>query len=192
MSAQSFDVTYQLSLGNLNAFFGAWWERTWFDKGNWKRFSLYTLAITVLHIFALQGIAHTIFKNTAFNVGWMAVLAIVAVLLSAVYAFILVFLLSPLVTYVAQLLVFVFGPARKKISIVKANTDGIDKAMDQIVSQMKWRDVVSVVETRKAVLLFINRNSATIVPKSAFASPAEAEAFAAFAKARWQDAHSVF
>ena len=42
------------------------------------------------------------------------------------------------------------------------------------------------------IILFTGRNSATIVPKSAFATPAEAEAFAAFAKAQWAEARSVF
>ena len=192
MSGTVFDVTYRVDLGNLSAFFGAWWKRTWFDKANWKRFGIYTLAIALLHLFALQGMGHTLFKDEAFKAGWMVVLGVVAVLLSAIYAFILVFLLSPLFTYGAQLLVFAFGRTRKKISSLRADANGIDKTTGQITSRTKWRDFTDVVVTRKAVLLFTTRNSATIVPKSAFSSPAEAEAFAAFAQAQWTDAQSVF
>ena len=107
-----------------------------------------------------------------------------------VTAFILTFLVGPIFTYLAQLATFILGPMRKRTSVLKASPAGVDKITGDIESQTKWRDFAAVVETKKTILLFTSRNAATIVPKSAFA--AEAEAFAAFAKARWEDAHSTF
>lgn len=193
MSDPIFEITYRVGFGNLNAFFGAWWKRTWFDGTSWKRFGLYTLGITVLHIVALHSyLAKPIFHVPVWDYIMQIVMGIVAVLISAAYAFILVFLLAPLFTYLAQTIVFAFGPIRKRVSHLKADTAGINKTTDEIASQTKWRDVAGVVVTKTTVLLFTHRNSATLIPKSAFATPAQAEAFAAFAKAYWTEAQLVF
>lgn len=189
----TFDVTYRVGFGNLNAFFGAWWKRTWRDRAIWKRFGLYTLGIAVLHLFAIQAYSpKPVFHVPAWDLALAILTGLTVILLSAVYALIIVFLLSPLVTYIAQMLMFAVGPVRRRDSQLKASRGGIDKIVNATESSTKWRDYIHVVETRKTVLLFTHRNSATIVPKSAFASPAEAAAFAAFAKAQWTEAQSVF
>ncbi len=193
MSPTRFEATYRVGLGNLNAFFAAWWKQTWFDKANWKRFALYALGIALLHLFAMQTfVRKPVFQETSWNLGLDISMGIAAILLSAVYAFILVFLLAPFITYIVQLAIFAAGPTRRKVTDLKADANGIDKMTGKVESRHKWRDFTRLVETRKAVILFTGRNSATIVPKSAFATPAEAEAFAAFAKAQWAEARSVF
>jgi hypothetical protein len=113
-------------------------------------------------------------------------------LTSGFVGFVIVFVVGPPMIYITQALAFALGPLRKRTSHLRADASGIDKTTDNVESRTKWRDFADVVVTRKTVLLFTNRNCAAIVPKSAFASPAEAEAFAAFAKAQWAEAQSVF
>ncbi len=193
MSDPVFEVNYRVGFGNLNAFFGVWLKRTWFDRANWKRFGLYTLGIAVLHIVALHSyLTKPVFNVPMWDYAMQIVMGVALILISAVYAFIAVFLLGALFTYSAQTMVFAFGPMRKRVSHLKANAAGFEKTANEIASRTNWHDVAGVVVTKTTVVLFANRNSATLIPKSAFASPAEAEAFAAFAKAQWEDARSVF
>ena len=141
----------------------------------------------------MQTLAHKpVFQDAASNLGLLIAMGIGAIVLSAVYAFILVFLLSPLVTYLAQLAVFAVGPMRRRTTDLKVDANGIDKITGAVESRHKWSDFIHLAETRKTVILFSGRNSATIIPKSAFASPAEAQALTAFAQAQWTDARSVF
>ena len=192
MSDSTFEVTYRVGMGNLNAFFGAWWKRTWFDKTSWKRLGVYTLGIEALMLIGTWPTLTGQVVDASFNTELRIVLGVAELIGSLVFALPLVFVVGPVFTYLAQLTVFTFGPARKRASHLTATAQGIDKITGETESQTKWRDFTAVVETKKTVLLFTHRNSATIVPKSAFASPAEAEAFAAFAKAQWDEARSVF
>ena len=195
MSDTSFDVTYRVGLGNLNAFFGAWLKRTWFDRASRRRLLIYTAAIFALMTFALRSVAT---DRQMWNLGlgldvlMGALMALALLLTCAVMAFVLTCLISPFLVYLAQAVTFAFGPMRKRTSHMTVTTVGIDKTTGGIESQAKWRDFTAVIVTRKTVLFFTNRNSATLVPKSAFASPAEAEAFAAFAQAQWAEARSIF
>ncbi len=193
MSEPVFDVTYRVGMRDLNAFFGVWWKRTRFDKTTVKRFAVYGLAITIMHIIALRSfITQPTFHNLAWDLALMAAMGVAALLLSAIYAFIIAFLLSPLIIYLAQLVIFIIGPARQRTIHLEVDTAGVEKTAGAIESQARWRDFSAVDATKETVLLFTGRNSATIVPKSAFATPAEAEAFAAFAQAQWREARSVF
>jgi hypothetical protein len=191
MSETVYEVTYRIALGNLNAFFGAWLKRTWFDRTNWKRLGLHAVAFA---IFFFWSIWHYVGGKTpiGFSREHLLILGSIILIESVISAFAVVFIAYPPLTYVLQLVAFAFGPMRTRTSHLKTTTAGVDKTTGDISSQTKWRDFAGVVVTRRTVLLFTHRNSATIVPKSAFASPAEAEAFAAFAKAQWNEAHSVF
>ena len=195
MSDPVFDVTYRVGIGNLNAFFDAWQRRTWFDRANIRRYLLYSFGILVLLLFGLRSVVsapHFWPSGLGFDVAFAAFGFLFLAFASGFLGFVLVFIIAPLITYVAQLLVFASGPMRKRTSRLRVDSTGISKAAGEADNRIQWRDCIAVVETKKTVLLFTSRNSATIVPKSAFASPAEAEAFAAFAKAQWKDAHSIF
>ncbi len=193
MSDPVFEVTYRVGIGNLNAFFGAWWKRTRFDKVNWKRLGLYALGIEAMMLFATwPTLTSQIVAASFFDDERRIILGILELTGSLVLALPLVFAVGPALTYAVQLATFTFGPMRRRVSHMRATTAGIDKTTGDIASQTKWRDFTGIVVTRKTVLLFTNRNCAAIVPKSAFASPAEAEAFAAFATAQWAEAQSVF
>jgi len=191
-----FDVTYRVGFDNLNAFFGVWLNRTWFDRTSRRRFLLYSLGILGLLLLGMYPIlsgshfwpSDEIGINAAFGVFATVCLCLTC----AFFGFVLVFIVGPFMTYGAQLLVFAVGPMPRRISRVRATTAGVDKTTGESSAVTKWRDFTSVVVTRKTVLLFTNRNCAAIIPKSAFASPAEAEAFAAFAKAQWTEAQSIF
>ncbi len=196
MSEPVFTVTYRVGFDHLNAFFGAWWKRTRFDRISWRRFLLYSLGTLAL---LLLGMYRTISGSHFWPAGGLGIDAafgafavIFLGLACGFFGFVLVFIVGPIMTYIAQLLVFALGPMRKRTSHVRATAAGIDKTTGDRESQTPWRDFTAVIETKKTVLLFTNRNCAAIVPKSAFATPVEAEAFAAFAKAQWTDAQSVF
>ena len=192
MSNTVFEINYRVGFGNLNAFFGAWWKRTWFDKTSWTRFAIYSLMVEVLMLVSTWPTLTGQAVDSLFRPGLAIDLGIVELIGALVFAFLLVFLVGPLLTYAAQMAAFAFGPMRKRLTRLHATATGVDKNTGAVESLTRWRDFTRVVETKKTVLLFTHRNSATIVPKSAFASPAEAEAFAAFARAQWEDARSVF
>jgi len=192
MSDPVFDVTYRVGIGNLNAFFGAWWKRTQFEGTNLGRLGLYAAFVAT---FLIWSIWHYVFGGKAtvgFAAGYLLILGCLIFISSLVAASVVVFIAFPLLTYALQILTFAFGPMRKRTSHVRADPRGVNKTTGGVESHTKWRDFTGVVETKKTVLLFTNRNCAAIVPKSAFASPVEADAFAAFAKAQWNDAQSVF
>lgn len=195
MSEPYFDVTYRVGFGNLNAFFGAWLKRTWFDRTNRRRFLLYWAVIAALIGFGLRSMMTSRdFWRADLMVNLISGVlgGVVFLLYTAVIAFVLTQVLGPPLIYLTQAATFIFGPLRKRTSQLRADAAGIDKTTNGVAGQTKWRDFTDVVVTRKTVLLFTNRNCATIVPKSAFTTPAEAEAFAAFAHAQWTDARSVF
>jgi len=183
MSDPAFEVTYRVGMANLNAFFGTWLKRTWFDRTSRRRFLLYWAIVTALIGIGLRSFIadkHMWQSDLVINLIGGALGGIAFLLYSAVITFVLTQALGPPLIYLAQTATFTFGPM------------GVDKTTDETESRTKWRDFTAVVETKRTVLLFTPRDSATIVPKSAFASPSEAEAFAAFAKAQWKEARSVF
>lgn len=195
MSVAAFEVTYRVGMSNLNAFFGTWLKRTWFDRTSRRRFLLNWAIVTALIGIGLRSFIadkHMWQSDLGINLIAGALGGIAFLLYSAAITFVLTQVLGPPLVYLAQTAAFVFGPTRRRISHLRADAGGIDRRADGVSSQTKWRDFTAVVETKNSVLLFTHRNSATIVPKSAFASPAKAEAFAAFAKAQWNEAHSVF
>lgn len=196
MSEPVFEVTYRVGLGNLNAFFGAWLKRTWFDRTNRRRYLLYslgTLGLLLLGIYPFISSSHFWPSGgLGIDVAFGAFAILFLCLACGFFGFVLVFFVGPFMTYVAQLLVFALGPMRKRTSHMRATTAGIEKKTGETESATKWREFTGVVVTRKTVLLFTNRNCAAIVPKSAFTTVAEAEAFAAFAQKQWADAQSVF
>lgn len=196
MTQTTFDVTYRVGFAGMNAFFGAWQKRTWFDRTNRRRFLLYSGVILALAIFGARSfLSRPTFwphHQLGLNLIYGAVFLLTSAIGCALVAFVLIFFLSPLLTYCAQLVSFVFGPMRRRTSRLRATATGIDKTTGSVESRTKWHDVTAVVETKKAILLFTNRNCAAIVPKSAFSSPEDAQAFADFAKAQWDDAQSVF
>ncbi len=195
MNDPAFQVTYRVGMANLNAFFGTWLKRTWFDRTSRRRFLLYWAIVTALIGIGLRSFIadkHMWQSDLVINLIGGALGGIAFLLYSAVITFVLTQVLGPPLIYLAQTATFAFGPMRKRVSRLRATPVGVDKTTDETESRTKWRDFTAVVETKRTVLLFTSRNSATIVPKSAFASPSEADAFAAFAKARWKEAHSVF
>jgi len=191
MSTQSFDVTYQVSLGNLNAFFAVWWKRSWLDRTSWIRFGIYTTVVIVAFAspFWAFGLGKYTVGYAPSFILFMAFFLIVAALVTAL-AF--TFAIAPLLAYVAQLASFALGSMRRHTNQLHATAAGVDKTVGDVETRTQWKGFTRISNTKTTVLLFTSRNSATIIPKSAFASPAEAEAFAAFAKAQWDEARSVF
>ena len=191
MSTQSFDVTYKIRLGNLTAFFAAWWTRSWLDKASWIRFGIYAVALLV--VFASPLWAFGLGKYTVgYAPGFIVFMAFFLVGAALATALVFTFLIAPLLTYAAQLASFALGSKRRQSHHLQATTAAVSKTIDDVETRTQWQGFTRIVNTKTTVLLFTSRNSATIIPKSAFASPAAAEAFATFAKTQWDEARSVF
>ena len=102
------------------------------------------------------------------------------------------YVLSPVMSYVVQLFSFVFGPMRRRTNSIRVDTGGFHKTANDELNTLEWSHVHEVVATKSSILIFTNRNCAVMVPKSAFATPDAADAFAQSAIRYWTDAKSIF
>ena len=118
----------------------------------------------------------------------MTLTVIVFLLMSLIITAFVVYLLSALFVYVAQVTGFVLTRARRPVQSVALSHQAATKHVGEEMSVTEWSAIHLVVATGHTVLLFTGRNSAIIIPKSAFASPEEADQFAASAAHFWTEA----
>jgi hypothetical protein len=105
---------------------------------------------------------------------------------------IIMYVLSPLLSYAVQLFSFVFGPMRRRVNSIRIDKVGFHRTSNGEPNALGWNEVHEVVATKSSILIFTNRNCAVMVPKSAFTNRETADAFAQAAVTYWTDAKSVF
>ncbi|GGZ29980.1 hypothetical protein GCM10011273_15150 [Asticcacaulis endophyticus] len=95
------------------------------------------------------------------------------------------FVASPLINYLTQLLIFVISPVSRRENQVEITSSKLFKSSGNKDSETDWAKIYDVSETRKTILLFYNKNSAIIIPKSAFDSSDDADVFAKASSKHW-------
>jgi hypothetical protein len=183
-------VRYRVGLGNYVAFFGAWIKRTLFDKTNRRRLLIYAAGIGVVQAIGVSSIVKLMQDSYMPELIFWAMIAVVLVVTSFIYAAIFVFVLAPLLQFLWHIGRYLASP--KPEQTVALSADGVTKHTLDTETTTAWRGVTVFVETRKTVLLFTGRNAAMIIPKSAFASSEDADRFTVAARHHWEDAHSIF
>lgn len=171
---------YRIGFGDHNAFVWAWIARNSFTRRSLPRFVMTAGAIVLFSLFyVFQAFAG---GNAPHAMVWVITLS--SLLVSIVFAAILVYGVWPLLTWAWQMLSFTAGPARRPAQSVRLTSEGIEKTMDGASHLFAWESFQDLSVKGSTLLLFNGRNSAMIVPRSAFATPADAEAFAVAAAAR--------
>jgi len=179
---------YRIGFGTLNAFFWTWVKRNNFSK---RKFIVTLNLAGLLALTAFLPIGPTPAKD--YDAPPMPGIAILIFGLAFVLmSSIIVYVVSPLMSYVVQLFSFIFGPMRKRVNSIRIDKDGFHKTSNGEPNTLGWNQVHEVVATKSSVLIFTNRNRAVMVPKSAFATRETADAFAQAALTYWTDAKSVF
>ncbi len=105
---------------------------------------------------------------------------------------VIIYVISPVLSYVVQLITYIFGPLPRRKNSIRIDYEGLHKTSNGQASDFAWNKVHAVVDTRSSILIFTNRNCAVMIPKSAFATHDAADAFAQKALEYWTDAKSVF
>jgi len=129
MSDPAFEVTYRVGMANLNAFFGTWLKRTWFDRTSRRRFLLYWAIVTALIGIGLRSFIadkHMWQSDLVINLIGGALGGIAFLLYSAVITFVLTQALGPPLIYLAQTATFTFGPmSTRPLMKLKAGPSGV-------------------------------------------------------------------
>lgn len=184
---------YRISFGNQSAFVWAWLRKNWLGKKNRQRFVLYTGIIGLLMLFSIAPAYGQMFTGLGNYLIWSAIFMFLTLGIgSALMAGIMVFILGPLLIFVWQSVSYLFSPALKRRQTVSLSTSGLTKHVGESSSQLEWTQIFDLVETAGTLLLFTNSNCAMIVPKSAFASPDEAERFTKAVQSNYASAKSIF
>lgn len=181
-------ATYRVDIPTLHAFFFAW-----FKRNNFTRRKLGVMAILTLALFAISvwPMLPGLFPSNASPVERTAGMIIIgATLVSGlIFSALVMFVVSPVLSYIVQMAGYAFGPLSRTSRYAEISQAGIRNNRD--AEFQAWTQVHEVIETRKAILIFTNRNCAIMVPKSAFTTPEAANGFATAAQTYWQDSRTV-
>lgn len=174
--------SYQVSFAAFNSFF-----LTWMKSGFFTRRRLYVwLGMSVVLAVATLWQAHRsvagILVKTSSVTGAPGILIeflafIFLVVFYLLFSGIFLYVLSAVLTYVSQTLVFASGSNRRRLQSVAISEQGMVKHVDGVIHSAPWAAISDIVDARHAILFFTGRNSTTIVPKTAFASDADAAEF---------------
>ena len=183
---------YRIGFGNYNAFFAAWMKRGFFTR----RRLLIWLGMTLVMLFLSVGLSmyaqsilgkphgHPLEVSRGF---WMAVIAGIIVS-SLLCSAVIVYLLSLSLIYVLQLAGFLLGNIRRRTQGVALSAPHITKTVDDVARETPWSQVHDIVAMKQTLLIFTSRNSAMVIPKSAFETPENADRFVAAAQHFWTEA----
>lgn len=160
---------YRIDFASYNAFVLTWLKRTFYTRHNLTRFLLLAGLATVVGYWNGKGFASPIGM-----IGWALLSLISGLIVSAI----LVYVVAPMLIWLWQMLGFLLGGTRKGLQALSLGDDGVVKTMDQDSHTYGWDQIHDVVETHRALLLFTGRNSAMIVPRTAFANSADVKTFA--------------
>ena len=161
---------FKLTLRDFSAFYSEWRKRNMLFKTEVRRLALYIFLLSAVLLWNSR--ESLIFPGISMATKGMAIgfLVIAIVILALLLAAFLVFILSPALIYIWQAVRFLSGPVRKYPQSLKASLEGIIKTVNGTSHTTAWADVLDFVETKRTLLIFTGKNSALIIPKSAFAS----------------------
>ncbi|MBW8881671.1 MAG: YcxB family protein [Asticcacaulis sp.] len=173
---------YGVGFGNYCTFLWIWLKGFVASRSNLIRFAVYAAAIAAMFLWSwppiiVDGVEQprdTTFWATAIGAGLVG-----GLLFGAMAAY----LLAPVLIFLWQAIGYLFGPLRHATSQVTVSPDAVIK--DHSSPGTPWNAVHAVTETRNTVLIFTRPNGALIIPKSAFASPDDAQAFYQAAESWW-------
>lgn len=187
-SARDYKITFE----TFNGFFGAWLKRNLFIR---HRFTVtLTFTAVLMIIVAVTGRQMLgLMINEPNMLLWIKILElsllfVLEAMLSFVIVAIPVYILSPIVSYIWLAISFMIGPVRKRANTANVSVEGITKSYATYSHTTPWSAVYDLVETRKSLLIFTNRNCAMMIPKRAFETPEAAQAFFAAASTYWHRA----
>ena len=180
--------TYRPNLSAYDAFFATWLKRSLFTR---QRLVVCLVTGLAMAVICMGPILPQIVKGShGATLFWAStVFCVIALVTGVIMAAIFVYAASPLLTYLLQAAAFMVTANSRPQRTIEISDTGISKSTGDSNS---WSSIHEVVDTRSTVLIFTNRNCAVMIPKSAFATPSEAEMFATSAMTHWQATKSVF
>ena len=183
---------YRIGFGTLNAFFWTWVKRNNFSRRKLIVMLILAAAMAVMAVMPVAPLIVAAFRDRTAPLILSAVFGVFAILWFLFVSSVIMYLLSPALSYIVQVFSFIFGPMRRRINSVRIDPAGVLKTSNGEPNALGWNQVHEVVATKSSVLIFTNRNCAVMIPKSAFASREAADAFAQSAVKYCTDAKSVF
>lgn len=170
MDAKTETPQFKLTLRDFNTFYGEWRRRNVLFAREARRLGFYMLLIGAVLLWnSRANIVHpTLNAGTEKAESLLLVIIIgIAALLMAAF---LVFIVSPALIYFWQAIRFLSGPVGKYPQSLKVTLEGIEKTVNGTSHTVAWTDTGDLVDAKKTLLIFTSKNSAFIIPKSAFAS----------------------
>ncbi len=183
---------YKIGFGTLNAFFWTWVKRNNFSRRKLVIVLILTAAMAVLGVMPIAPQIVSAFREGTVPLVLAAFFGVVMILMFMLMSSVIMYVVSPIMSYVVQVFSFVFGPMRRRTNSIRIDAGGLLKTSNGEPNALDWTQVHEVVATKSSILIFTNRNCAVMVPKSAFASRDAADAFAQSATRYWTDAKSIF
>jgi len=188
-------VGYRITFETLNGFFGAWLKSNLFTR----RRLVIALVLSLGLVIATAVVSWKTYAELLIlphvpfwpNILIAGVMIVVALLLYFTLAIIPVYIFSPILSYLWLLVTFAFGPVRKRINSAEVSQQGISKSFEQHNHVTPWSAVYYLVETKKSLFIFTNRNCAMMIPKAGFADLDKANAFWSAAQIYWQQVRAV-
>jgi len=190
--ATSIAVDYKVRFGTLNAFFWIWVKRNNFTR---RKLVIMLILAALMTVLSGQPIISAMWPDVVrgkISPLMICVFVVVMALTSIVMSSIIMYVVSPALSYIVQVLGYVFGPLRHRINTVDMDASGLHRPSVNGTGDLAWNKVHDVVATKSSILIFTNRNCAVMIPKSAFATPGAADVFAQSAIKYWTDAKSIF
>jgi hypothetical protein len=168
---------FKLTLRDFSAFYAVWRKRNILFQTEARRLGLYMFLLAAVLLWNSR--ANMLSPDLSFGMkGATIVFYVIAIFLFALLlAAFLAFIISPAMIYIWQAVRFLIGPVGKYPQTLKASLEGIVKTVNETSHTTAWADVSDFVETKKTLLIFTGKNSAFIVPRSAFASDESAADF---------------
>ncbi|WP_189485759.1 YcxB family protein [Asticcacaulis endophyticus] len=181
--------SYKIKSENLTDFFTVWLKKHYFDKNLWRKLWISSAIIIAIMMFVTVPILTTMTSDLN-DYPWLGPIVIFFTILITCLACLLMtaaflFVASPLINYLTQLLIFVISPVSRRENQVEITSSKLFKSSGNKDSETDWAKIYDVSETRKTILLFYNKNSAIIIPKSAFDSSDDADVFAKASSKHW-------
>ena len=184
---------YRIGFGNYNAFFGAWVKRGFFTK---RRLFMWLGLAFVMMFFSIGGVQLLLSQINktgqmpagTFNGLFWGIMAVATIVTSLLFSAFIVYVLTLPVIYMLQVAAFLVGGLRRRTQGIAVSAQHVTKTVDEAVSETPWPGVHTIVSTRQTILIFTSRNSAMVIPKSAFDTPEGADRFVVAAQHFWLEA----
>ncbi|MDC7677607.1 YcxB family protein [Asticcacaulis machinosus] len=180
--------SYKIRLENLNDFFQVW-IKTKYAQNIWRKFWIGSVVLIATMMFFTVPMLSTITADAPDIPGFApAVTTFMIIFVSLVcclFTAIFLFVLSPLINYLTQLMIFIISPVSRRENQVEITASKFSKSSGHKHSETEWANIYDVSETCKTILIFANKNCAIIIPKSAFDSSEDADTFSKTSSKHW-------